>query len=52
MNKVFNSFLLISISASLALAKESSYELDAISVVGSIEKGNQSIDYLSQKVFL
>ncbi|MFB1645282.1 TonB-dependent siderophore receptor [Campylobacter molothri] len=49
MNKVFNSFLLISISASLALAKESSYELGAVSVVGSIEKGNQSVDYLSPK---
>lgn len=49
MNKIFNSFLLISISISLTLAKESSYELNAISVVGSIEKGNQSIDYLSPK---
>ncbi|MFX3626427.1 TonB-dependent siderophore receptor [Campylobacter sp. LH-2024] len=49
MNKVFNSFLLISISASLALAKESSYELGAVSVVGSIEKGNRSVDYLSPK---
>ncbi|MGH2304652.1 TonB-dependent siderophore receptor [Campylobacter taeniopygiae] len=49
MNKIFNSFLLISISASLALAKESPYELGAVSVVGSVEKGSQSMDYLSPK---
>ncbi|TKX33148.1 TonB-dependent siderophore receptor [Campylobacter aviculae] len=47
--KIFNSFLLISISASLALAKESSYELNAISVVGSVEKGNDKVEYLSPK---
>ncbi|HDZ5025173.1 TPA: TonB-dependent receptor [Campylobacter jejuni] len=49
MNKIFNSFLLIFISTNLTLAKESSYELGAISVVGSVEKGSQSVDYFSPK---
>lgn len=46
--KIFHPLILILIGTSPILAEES-YKLDAVNVVGSIEKGNEGIDYFSPK---